>query len=130
MQSLFFLLSSVRQGWEKNVPGEMNVSKYNRPKWKGLVKKIKKWVYSWMRSGYVEDDDEYKISKCFLLQFICSAAVLSAADGSVRMILCILRFLQGHVFVYESLYLHYKRKHIRHFDVAHGSNHEVSNTVM
>ena len=78
-----------------------------------------------MRPGYVESDEEYKISKVLLLQFICSAAVLQAADSRMHIVICILRFLQSHVFIYEDLYLHFKHKHVRHFDVAHGSQHEV-----
>lgn len=82
-------------------------------------------MYSWMRPGYVEDDDEYKISKFFLIQFICSTAVFRAADGNMQIIMCMLHFVQGHVFVYENLYLNYKRKHVRHFDVSMGTPHEV-----
>ena len=103
----------------------MSVSKVNRARFKSLVRKIKQWLYSWMRPGYVESDDEYKISKLLLLQFICSAAALSACDGNVQLVLCILKFLQGHVFVHEALYLHYLFKLIRNYDVAHGVQHEV-----
>lgn len=122
---LTYSLIPVRQGWLEYVPGEMSVTKINRHKYKSISQKIKSWIYSWMRPGYVEDDEEYKISKYLLLQFICSAPVFSAADSNMHIIICILRFLQGHVFVYESLYLHYKQCHIRHFDVAHGVQHEV-----
>ena len=79
-----------------------------------------------MRPGYAEDETEYKISKCILLQYICSATVLSAAEGKVFMIVAILKFLRGHVFVHEQLYLHYRRRDIRCLDVAHASPHEVS----
>ena len=103
----------------------MSVCKMNREKFKSVVKKIKKWMYSWMCPGYVECIVEYKILKILLLQFICSPAVFKAADSNMHHIICMLRFVQGHVFVYEDLYLHYKRKHIRHFDVSHGSPHEV-----
>ena len=79
-----------------------------------------------MRPGYVECDDEYKISKLLMLQFVYSAAVLDAVEGHVYIVTAILRFLQSHVFVHESLYLHYLRKKMRNFDVSHGSQHEVS----
>ena len=115
----------VRQGWIVHVPGERSISNRNRLKWKSIIFKIQSWIYSWMRPGYVEDEDEYKISKFFLLQFVCSAAVLRVADGNIYIIKCILKFLQGHVFVYEGLYLHYKRKNLRHFDTSHGTPHEV-----
>ena len=79
-----------------------------------------------MRPGYVESNEEYKISKLLLMQFVCSAAVLSAVGGHMYIVTAILRFLQGHVFVHESLFLHYLCHKLRHFDVSHGSAHEVS----
>ena len=83
-------------------------------------------MYSWMRPGYVESTEEYKISKLLLMQFVCSAVVLSAVGGHMYIVAAILRFLQGRVFVHESLYLHYLCHKLRHFDVSHGSAHEVS----
>ena len=78
-----------------------------------------------MRPEYVETDEEYKISKLILLRFVCSAAVLRAADGHVHLVVSLLRFLQTYIFVHETQYLHYKRSKVRHFDVSHGSHHEV-----
>ena len=115
----------VQQGWKGYVPGEMSVSSTNRDRFKHLVRKIKDWLYSWMRPGYVESDEEYKISKLFLLQFLCSASVLMACDGSMHIVICMLRFVQTKVFVYEDLYLYYRRRHVRHYDVSHGTQHEV-----
>ena len=108
-----------------HVPGSRTVTTFNCSKWKSAVYKIKQWVYSWMKPGYVENADEYNISKFLLLQFVCSAPVLASADGNMFMILSMMRFLQGYVFVYEDLYLHYKRRDIRHYDTAHASAHEV-----
>ena len=113
-------------GFLLHVPGIRTISTINRPRWITVVKQIKKHIYSWMRPGYAEDETEYKISKCILLQYICSATVLSAAEGKVFMIVAILKFLRGHVFVHEQLYLHYRRRDIRCLDVAHASPHEVS----
>lgn len=120
-----FFLESVEK-WKMYVPGVTAVSKRGQDKWKSVVRKIKQWVYSWMRPGYVECLGEYKISKLLLLQFVCSAAVLDAVEGHVYIVTAILRFLQAHVFIHESLFLHYLRKTLRHFDVSHGSQHEVS----
>ena len=39
----------------------------------------------------------------------------------------ILKFLWCHVYTWESLYLHYERKTIRHFDTSHSSPHEGTN---
>ena len=87
--------------------------------------KIQQWVYSWMRPGYVEDKDEYKISKNRLLQFVCLAPVFRAADNSMTIILSMIRFLQGHIFVHRDVYLHFPCRSVRHFDCSHGSLHEV-----
>jgi hypothetical protein len=115
----------LNQGMKTNVPGVRSVTKSNQKKWKSALYKIKQWIYSWMRPGYVEEEDEYKISKFLLLQFVCSGSVLLAADNNMHIILSMLRFLQGHVFIHEDLYLHFRRRTIRHFDCAHGSPHEV-----
>ena len=85
-----------------------------------------------MKPGYAEDEEECIISKCLLLQFVCSACVLIAAKGNLFMITKILRFLRGYVFVYEDLYvyedvyLYYLRKKHRTMWSAHSSAHEVS----
>lgn len=109
----------------RHVPGPNAVSKSCRPLWRAAIVKIRQWIYSWMRPGYVESDDEYKISKLILLQFVCSASVLKAAEGHIHIVTSILRFLQTYIFVHEFHYLHYKRRSMRHFDVSHGSQHEV-----
>ena len=109
----------------RHVPGPNAVSLSCQPLWKASISKIRQWIFSWMRPGYVETDDEYKISKLILLQFVCSAAVLRAADGHVHLVVSMLRFLQIYIFVHEEQYLHYKRSIVRHFDISHGSQHEV-----
>ena len=43
------------------------------------------------------------------------------------MIVAILKFLRGHVFTWETLYLHYLCKSIRHFNTSHSSAHEGTN---
>ena len=121
-----FVSIIVVENWKVHVPGVTSVSKRGQDKWKSVVRKIKQWIYSWMRPGYVECDEEYKISKLLLLQFVCSVGVLDTVEGYVYIVTAILRFLQSHVFVHESLFLHYLRKKLRHFDVSHGSQHEVS----
>ena len=62
----------------------------------------------------MEEEDEYKISKFLLLQFVCSAPVLRAADNNMTNVLSMIRFLQGHVFVHRDLYLHFPRRSVRH----------------
>ena len=51
---------------------------------------------------------------------------MAAAEGKVFIIVAIMKFLRGHVFVYESLYLHYLRMNVPTFFVATSSPHEVS----
>lgn len=121
-----FYINEVNMGWKAHVPGKSSITKKNQSRWLIIVKKIHRWIYSWMEPGYVMSEDEYKISKFLLLQFICSASVLSGAEGKMHMILAILRWLRHYVFVYEDLYLFYLRKNVRHFDTAHSSAHEVS----
>ena len=78
-----------------------------------------------MKPGYVEDDMEYKISKFLLMQFICSAPVLMAAEGQTFMIIKIFRFLRGYVFDKENTYLYFLRKLILTMFTGHSSSHEV-----
>ena len=115
----------VNMGWIRHVPAMSLINKSGQDRWKTIVRKIQGWLYSWMRPGYVEDDEEYQLSKYLLMMFIASAPVLSAAEGKLYMITGIMKFLNGYVFVYETLFLHYKRKHVRYFYTAHSSAHEV-----
>ena len=52
---------------------------------------------------------------------------MSAACGQAELVIATLRFLQCHVFVHESLYLHYLRRYVGHFDASHSSPHEGTN---
>ena len=56
--------------------------------------------------------------------------MLDAADGHQFMIGRILKFLRCHVYTWETLYLHYFRKTLRHFDTSHSSTHEGTNNGM
>ena len=63
-----------------------------------------------------------------LLKFVSSAPVLDGSDENMTIILSMLRFLQGRVFVFEHFYFHYCRWHVRHFDCLRGLPHEVHTT--
>ncbi len=80
-----------------------------------------------MNPGNVEDKEEYRISKFLLEKFICSKTVSDAAEGKTFIIVRILKFLRCHVYTWETLYRHYERKTIRHFDTSHSSAHEGIN---
>ena len=116
-------------GYLKHVPGINAVKAKNQARWSSVVKKIHQWIYSWMKPGYVEDEMEYKISKFLLMQFICSAPVLIAAEGQTYLIVKILRFLRGYVFDKEHTYLYFLRKLILTMFTGHSSSHEVSTMI-
>jgi hypothetical protein len=116
-------------GWKKIVPS-VGISNGNMAKWSVVVIKIKKWIHSWMRPGYVEDVDKYNISKHLLEKFVCSLPVLGIIDGHSFMVRSILKFLNGHVYTWETLFQFFRRKQIRHFDTAYSSAHEQSNHGM
>ena len=117
-------------GYLKHVPGITSVTKKNQPRWANVVKKIHQWAYRWMKPGYVDDEMEYKISKFLLIQFICSAPVLIAAEGQTYIIVKILRFLRGYVFDKEHTYLYFLRKLIMTMFTAHSSAHEVITLIL
>lgn len=118
------LLLVVDRGWHSHI--RACIAKAYRPHWNKIVKKIHTWIYSWMKPGFVEDPDEYEISKALLIRFICSDVVLRAARNNKALIIDILKFVRSHVFVYEQQYLFYLRKRVKHYAVAHGTQHEVS----
>ncbi len=65
-----------------------------------------------MQPGYVEIEDEYKILKFLLLQFISSASVLSAFDGHLFMVIKMMKSLRGYVLVWDSLFLFHLQKNV------------------
>lgn len=67
------------------------------------------------------DAEEYNISKYFIIQFTCSAPVLSAAENKLFIIVAILKFICCYVFVYEDQHLHCLRMGIPTMYVSHGT---------
>ena len=53
------IFHSVNQGWRVHVPSLCFVGEKN-DNWQKIVRKIKNWMYSWMKPGVVETDMEYK----------------------------------------------------------------------
>ena len=51
----------VNMGYLSKVPGITSITKVNQPRWTSVVRKIHQWIYSWMKPGYVEDEEEYII---------------------------------------------------------------------
>ncbi len=73
--------SICQHGMEKYVPA-VGINACNLQKWKIVVRKNQKWIYSWMTPGYIEDEDEYNTSKQLLEKFVCSIPVLGIVDGN------------------------------------------------
>ena len=118
----------VNIGWKKHVPNCTGVlTPVQLRKWSNIVHNIHRWIYSWMNPGYVEDEEEYEISKFLLEKYVCSHAVRDVVGDYTIVIERIIHFLRRHVYTWETLYLHYLRSHIRHFDTAHSSAHEGTN---
>jgi hypothetical protein len=120
----------VHMGWKKHVSSFNAVCIQKIKKWILVLRKIHKWIYSWMMPGCIEDKDEYNLSKYLLEQFICSAAVLDAIDGHQFIIARIVKFLRYHVYPWETLYLHFYRKTLGHFDTSNSSTHGGANHGM
>ncbi len=78
----------------------------------------------------VEDEEEYNISKHLLEKFVCSLPVLGIVEGNALMIRSILKCLRGNVYTWETLYLSFRCKHIRHFNTSHSSAHEGTNNSL
>ena len=66
---------------------------------------------AWMNPGNVEDEDEYEISKFLLEKFVCSQAVQEIVGDNKFLIPKIISFLRKHVYTWETLYLHYRRRY-------------------
>jgi len=117
----------VQFGWKRHCPGVTCVELSQQPKFIAFTKKVHNWIYSWMSQGYCEDEDEYEISKHLLMMYVSSEHVSRICGGNLQIQARILRFLQHHVFVYDSLFLYFRRKNIRTLFVAHSSGHEGTN---
>ena len=78
---------------------EAGINACNLQKWTLFVRKIQKRIYSWMTPGYVEDEDEYYISKQLLEKFVCSIPVSGIIDGNTAIVCSVLKFLKCHVYM-------------------------------
>jgi hypothetical protein len=102
----------VNMGWKKHVP-PLCITNSNLAKWLLVVRKIQKWIYSWMTPGYIEDEDEYNISRHLLENFVCSLLVMGMVDSRNTIIFrIILKFLNCHVYTWEPLYHFFRQKHL------------------
>ena len=65
MFSSIFYSIPVNQGWKVHVHSGA-IAKYKQAQWTVIIHLIHKWMYSWMRPGYVEAVARYAIPKCLL----------------------------------------------------------------
>lgn len=70
----------VEQGCNRNCPGKTSVPKEKEKKWEHFLRHVKNWIYSWMKPGYCENEDEYRISSELLFRYISSTSALDAAS--------------------------------------------------
>ena len=118
----------VHMGWRTNVPSCVNIlSPAKFRMWLIIVQQVHTWLYSWMTPGNVEDNEEYEISKYLLEKFTCSETVLDVVGEHWFLVYKVIKFLHGHVYTWETLYLHYLCNDVLHFDVSHSSTHEGTN---
>eukprot|EP00957_Ditylum_brightwellii_P171510 13057110-Ditylum_brightwellii.AAC.1 len=49
----------ITQGWKRKIPGCQCVPSYLREEFKAIESQIKSWMYSFTKSGYVEDESKF-----------------------------------------------------------------------
>jgi hypothetical protein len=82
-----------------------------------------------MTPGNVEDEEEYELLKYLLEKFICLQIVLDVVGEHRFLVYKVIKFLWSNVYTWETLYLHYMRNDVMHFDVPHSSACKETNHV-
>jgi hypothetical protein len=117
----------VEQGWKAHEPGKIAIKEAKRDIYNLFKKRVKDWCYSWMTPGGVESDDEHTISKQLLFAYLASPEVLDACDGQQYIIDQVSEFLRNYVILYNQVFLFFKKKYLRYFNVKMSSAHEGKN---
>lgn len=117
----------VEKGWQSFCPGEQSVQPAKKADFKYLIHIIKYWLYSWMRPGFCETEQEYHVSKAWLFSFLQSPRVLAICDDKEHIPRQILEFVTRHVIPHEDYYAFYHRKFVFHFDEFNNCSHEGTN---
>ena len=61
----------VSQGWKRKAPDETRVDgQTNRDRFHTLIRLLQFWMFSWIKPGYCENEEEFYVSKKLLLHFI------------------------------------------------------------
>ena len=117
----------VHQGWKRHCPGVRSVPKEKEGAWKQVEKHIKAWIYSWMRPGYCECEEEYVISKELLFRYVSSRSVFEASGQNPITIKRVKDWIHLVTSSHAPVFLHYLRKDKRSFDTMCASAHEGTN---
>lgn len=113
----------VEQGCNRNCPGKTSVPKEKEKKWEHFLRHVKNWIYSWMKPGYCENEDEYRISSELLFRYISSTSALDAAGGNYDHITRVKEWVRLLV-TSEGQFLHYLRKKKRAMHIYSSNGHE------
>ena len=118
----------MHQGWKRNGPHETEVDgKAARNRFHTLKRLIQHWIYTWMKPGYCETKEEYKISKQLLFYYLRSKKVFQLCGQQSHVVRHLVNFVKKHCIRDEQLYVFYRRMYIRYLDIAHNSCHEGTN---
>lgn len=115
----------IHQGWKRHCPGVKSVP--NKEKWIAVGDHIKNWMYSWMRPGYCESEEEYNVSKELLHRYISSPTVYEASGRNDQHISRVKAWVHLVTSSHAPVYLHYLRKDKRSLDTFVASAHEGTN---
>jgi hypothetical protein len=119
----------VEQVWKSHGPEKTAVKDVGckREKYNFFKKRVKDWCYSWMAPGMVESEDEHYVSKQLLFAYLASEEMLDACDGQQHVIDHVSGFVINEVIVYDEVFLFFKNKFLRYFNVKTSSAHEGTN---
>ena len=88
----------VDRGWKEHGPGNNSVTVKNRAKFQRFIRHIHTWMYSWMRPGYCETQEEYELSKQMLFAYLGSETALNICEEQYHVIEKIKDFIHSHLF--------------------------------
>ena len=98
----------VDRGWRRNGPTSNCFSSHQKKQEvQAFFRYVRRWIYSWMKPGYCESVEEYKVSLKLLETFINSPAVSTLLDGKTEIVQHLTKFLRENIVVYDHLYLHF-----------------------
>jgi hypothetical protein len=115
------------KGWSRHCPSKTSVDRQHQARYDNLSSYIKRWIFSWMLPGYCETEQEFRISKALLIEFVLSKQVLEVCGGDTMIQRRIATFLTGYVLIYEEHFVFYRRKSVYHFNEYNNCAHEGTN---